>query len=304
MNYRSFSQLNDIIIKNLHKVPNDIDLVVGIPRSGIIPADLIALYKNIPFVSLNEFDEGKTFSGGERIKNHNFKEIKKVLVVDDSLYSGKALAKSKDKIEKLQYDFQYIYAAIYIVPESIHLIDIYFEMVSPPRVFQWNIMHHPYLTQSCVDIDGVLCLDPTEKENDDGPLYEFFLNNAIPYFTPTIKIHTIVSCRLEKYRKHTENWLSQHNIQYDNLVLLDLPDKETRIKWNRYGEYKADVYQRSGCMLFIESSVSQASIIAHVTGKPVFCIENFHLMEYPKQEPVKQTVRKFIGKFLRKLKLR
>ena len=38
--YRSIADMNNIIVKNLQKLPHDIDLVVGIPRSGLLPANL------------------------------------------------------------------------------------------------------------------------------------------------------------------------------------------------------------------------------------------------------------------------
>jgi uncharacterized HAD superfamily protein/hypoxanthine phosphoribosyltransferase len=286
MNYRNISQLNDIIIKNIHIIPHDIDLVVGIPRSGIIPANLISLYLNIPFVSLTEFEKGSFFSGGERLNSFNNKKIEKVLVVDDSLYEGQAKNKCEIRLAKLNYNFKYIYTVIYINPHKLDMVDIYFEILPSPRVFQWNIMHYSDMSEWCLDIDGVLCVDPTENENDDGVLYENFILNAKPLFLPTVKINTLVSCRLEKYRKKTEIWLKQNNINYDNLILLDLPTKQERIKWGKYGEYKADIYLKSNCSLFIESSLIQAKKIAKITYKPVFCIENFDMIHYIRKENI------------------
>jgi uncharacterized HAD superfamily protein/hypoxanthine phosphoribosyltransferase len=278
MNYRNISQLNDIIVNNISKIPYDIDLVVGIPRSGIIPANLIALYRNTPFVSLTEFIKGEFFSGGSRLRKYDTDSIKKVLIVDDSLYYGQAISICKQKVQNLNYNFQYIYAVIYIVPEKISVVDIYFEILPNPRVFQWNIMHYPDMSEWCLDLDGVLCVDPTEEENDDGLLYKNFILTAKPLFLPTVKINTIVSCRLEKYREPTIVWLKQHNVKYDNLVLLDLPTKDARIKWGKYGKYKAEIYLKSNCSLFIESSLSQAKEISKISKKPVFCIENFDMI--------------------------
>ena len=48
MNYRSIADLNHTILKQLHMLPRDFDLVVGVPRSGMLPANLIALYLNLP----------------------------------------------------------------------------------------------------------------------------------------------------------------------------------------------------------------------------------------------------------------
>ncbi|RUU06821.1 phosphoribosyltransferase, partial [Mesorhizobium sp. M7A.T.Ca.TU.009.01.3.2] len=36
MHYRSISDMNDAIVRGLHRLPRDIDLVVGVPRSGVL----------------------------------------------------------------------------------------------------------------------------------------------------------------------------------------------------------------------------------------------------------------------------
>ncbi|TIT90581.1 MAG: phosphoribosyltransferase, partial [Mesorhizobium sp.] len=72
------------------------------------------------------------------------------------------------------------YAAVFGLLSQHNETDIVFEVVPHPRMFQWNFMHHVFLEQCCVDIDGVLCLDPTADENDDGPAYEKFLTEARP----------------------------------------------------------------------------------------------------------------------------
>jgi uncharacterized HAD superfamily protein len=141
-------------------------------------------------------------------------------------------------------------------------------------------MHHKFLAQCCVDIDGVLCLDPTEAENDDGPAYEKFLSEALPLFGPTRKIGWLVTSRLEKYRALTEAWLAKHGIQYDKLIMLDLPSKAERQRLGVHGSFKADFYRKSDAILFIESEHQQALKIAELSGKPVLCVET-HLVTYP-----------------------
>ena len=51
----SFAHLTETLRQNLHRIPRDIDLVVGIPRSGIIPAYAIALYLNLLAIDLSPF---------------------------------------------------------------------------------------------------------------------------------------------------------------------------------------------------------------------------------------------------------
>ena len=83
-----------------------------------------------------------------------------------------------------------------------------------PRVFEWNLMHGTVLANSCVDIDGVLCLDPTDEENDDGECYARFLRDTPALLLPTAPVAWLVTSRLEKYRKQTAEWLARHEVRY------------------------------------------------------------------------------------------
>ena len=139
-------------------------------------------------------------------------------------------------------------------------------------------MHHSYLVRCCLDIDGVLCRDPTTQENDDGQQYISFLQSAERIFTPQRPVGYLVTSRLEKYRPETEQWLRRHNMQYKQLFMLDLPTREARIKMKAHAEFKSEVYSKTNAQLFIESSYRQAREIALRTGKPVLCLETWSMM--------------------------
>jgi hypothetical protein len=98
INYRSISNLNETLIKNLYKFPHDVSLIVGIPRSGMLPANLLALYLNKPFTDIDSFIEGRVYHCGERGAVIHKNEAEKVLIVDDSIASGNALNKVKEKL--------------------------------------------------------------------------------------------------------------------------------------------------------------------------------------------------------------
>jgi len=278
--YRSISDLNDCIVKNLAKIPHDIDLVVGIPRSGMLPANLLALYLNKPYTDIDSFVEGRVFSGGERTKVLDDKKSGKILVVDDSINEGTALTKAKAKLDYLAEKYELIYAVVYATSLGSKKVDCFLELIDGPRVFQWNMFHHKYMMgHACCDIDGVLCLNP--PIDDDGPLYKEYIEHATPYIIPRVKIDTLVSCRLEKYRAITEKWLAEHEIQYNNLVMLPFSTKEERIAWGKHGEYKGKVFKKhKDDVIFIESSLKEAVDIAKTSGKQVFCTENFRMI-YP-----------------------
>ena len=278
MYYRNVSDLNKIILKRLNVIPRDFDLIVGIPRSGMLPANLLALYLNRPYTDIHSFINGHIYKAGARGQFFDIKDFKKILVVDDSIASGSAMDKCKESLKHLEADFSISYCAIYVIPGKEKIVDYYFEIVPLPRYFQWNILNHTSLEKACFDIDGVLCIDPTEEQNDDGEKYRDFILNAPPLFIPGSKIGTIVTSRLEKYRKETETWLAANNVKYNDLVLLDLPDKEARMRANSHAAHKAKTYASKPYVLFIESSLSQAIEINRIAKKPVLCTENFEMI--------------------------
>jgi uncharacterized HAD superfamily protein len=278
MYYKNISDLNFTILRRLSVLPRDFDLIVGIPRSGMLPANLLALYLNRPYTDIDSFRNGHIYKAGERGQFFDINDYKKILVVDDSIASGSAIVKSKEKLKEVEGNFDIKYCAIYVIPGKENMVDYYFEIVPLPRYFQWNIFNHTSLEKACFDIDGVLCIDPTEEQNDDGEKYLDFVLNAPPLYIPGSKIGTIVTSRLEKYREATETWLKNNKVRYNKLVMLDLPNKEARQKANSHAEHKANTFKESQYFLFIESSLSQAIEINRITKKPVLCTETFEMI--------------------------
>lgn len=278
MNYKSLNCLSKDIIKNLHKIHNgNYDLIVGIPRSGMIPAYTIGLYLNINVIDIDGFIENRPLKKGRtrKTKDEIFSahDAKKVLIVDDSIMSGSSLKAALDKIPKPLIK-KITTLAIYSDKKNRNDVGFFLETVPAPRVFEWNIFHRDLISKACVDIDGVLCSDPTNEENDDGEKYINFLTNAKPHILPTYKIHSLVTNRLEKYRPQTEFWLQKHGITYENLIMLDLPNKEARQKSGSYAEHKASYFKKSKDLeIFIESEIWQAQEIMKITGKPVYCVD-------------------------------
>ena len=95
MHYRSYRDLSLSISRNLHKIPRGIDLVVGIPRSGMLPATMIGQMLNKPVIALDSYLDGKMYEMGLYRRPANlitrFSELKHVLVMDDSINSGNSM---------------------------------------------------------------------------------------------------------------------------------------------------------------------------------------------------------------------
>jgi len=279
INFKSFNNLIEDIKSNLYRLHNyDFDLIVGIPRSGMMVAYHIGLMINIHVIDFNGLLNNHLLSKGwtRRVKHHLEypQDAQRILVVDDSIASGKSL---KEKMQLLPKSIKekVTTLAIYSSKKDRIDVDIFFQHISVPRMFEWNIFQRKDLEYACVDIDGVLCIDPTNEQNDDGDRYVDFLLNAKPLYLPVYPINTLVTNRLEKYRKQTEEWLRKHEVKYNDLIMLDLPSKEDRIKSKIHVPHKAGVYSKNNALkLFIESSESQAKEIAELTNKSVYCVDN------------------------------
>lgn len=277
INFITYSNLNQIIVKNLYKIPHDIDLVVGVPRSGLIPANIISCYLHKPLTDVENFLAGRIFGAGST-KNksdwiQNAASAKKVLIVEDSTNTGTSILSVMKKLENI--NIEKIYFSVIVAPNAIKMVDLFFAVVPQPRVFEWNYMHHVFLKNFCLDLDGVLCQDPTPEQNDDGIQYQKFCLNAVPKFIPSRKIGYIVTSRLKKYSTETQIWLLKNNIDYEKLIMLDLESAEERRRLNIHAKFKAHIYsQINNAILFVESEPQQAADIAQMTNKPVFCTGN------------------------------
>lgn len=278
MNYRSIADLNVTIERHLHRFPADVDLVIGVPRSGLLAAAMLALAINVPFSDVEGFVAGRVLATGRTRRRDAFNkalaEMRTIVVLDDSISTGGSMADARATLESAYPDKNFVFAAAYGTRPVHAEADLVLEVVRHPRLFQWNLFHHDLLDQCCVDIDGVLCLDPTTQENDDGAAYLRFMIEAQRKFIPTKKVGYLVTNRLEKYRAETEEWLARQNVMYRELVMLDLPSKAERIRLAPHGRFKGEFYRNSDALLFIESEVRQARQIAQVSGKPVLCTEN------------------------------
>lgn len=104
MNFITFEELGECIYTNISKVPRNVDLIVGIPRSGTLAANLLALYLNLPFTDIDTLiRKGELRSGSTRKCQNWIKsvaEAEHILVVDDSISSGKAMKEARRKIKE------------------------------------------------------------------------------------------------------------------------------------------------------------------------------------------------------------
>ncbi|CAN5663688.1 phosphoribosyltransferase family protein [soil metagenome] len=287
MNYRNMAQLSDAIWSWSASLPADIDLIVGIPRSGLLAANLVALYRNLPLTDLEGFIEGRSITTGRRFARDRLADSAKpwkVLVVDDSVQTGGAMAEAKSRIAAANLPHDILYGAVYVGPGSDRHVDLFAETVPLPRMFEWNFLHLKRNARVCMSIDGILCYDPPVGAHKNAAHYKELLVCAKPLHIPTKKVGWLVTCRAEKYRQLTEEWLARQGVEYGELIMVDLPEKNAHRAPGSSSAFKAQVYRRTGASLFYESSLFQAVQIANIALKPVFCVDTRQMI-YPGSVP-------------------
>lgn len=277
MNYRSVSDLADLINRYASKIPHDVDLVVGIPRSGTLVASIISLKLNLPLTDLYSFHRNDELKkGNTRTYKHaelvNPWNARKILLVDDSIASGNSMLAAAEVVRSV-YQGQVVTMAAFAQKENTGVVDLYLETVEQPRLFEWNILHHNLMRHACLDIDGVLYVQPDAHELHDDELCVASIENATPLFTPSVHVAHLLTCRPERLRAQTEQWLQRHGVQYGQLHMCDIPG-QIGPKDAATTAFKAQVYsQDPHAILFIENDEDVALDIMRKTSKPVFCIQ-------------------------------
>lgn len=281
MKYITLNELVQTIRHNIHKIPHDIDFIIGIPRSGMIAASIISEYINVPLIDYKSFCCGMKPSGGNRLTLTNRKPTGKVLVIDDTCYSGASMKGAMESLKRFT-DYNFIFSCVYLEGPGEEAVDLWLEDVRMYTdnfksivLYEWNIQHHyPFISEHTMyDIDGVLCVDPCDERME--AVYVDYIRNATPLFIPTVKIGKIVTYRLIKYADITQNWLKKQDIRYKELLMFNAQSWEER---NSSGispeQMKGNLYKiDTDSILFIESDDRQAQAIHEISGKPVLSIE-------------------------------
>jgi len=276
MNFRSFGDMNRTIVQNLHKVNSYTDLIVGIPRSGLMAANILAMHLNLPIADTSKIYEGQILllDGSINGRQVDINYFKNILVIDDSVRSGRSIEQVKAKLHSIYPDINFTFAAVYADTKSKNKVDLYFELCPVPRVFEWNIMNHFQISKFCMEIDGVLCENIDYDYNDNHDYYIHAIENVRPMFRIRREIGYLVTRRPEILRRITEKWLDKHGIKYRNLIMQDKNMNECKMNSDYINKsksyfYKKQVYSR----VFIESSFVNSCKIAQFSGKLVYSID-------------------------------
>ena len=280
----TFSNIHSLLNSNLDKVPLDIDLVVGIPRTGLIPASHIAALLNIPLQTLNEVTTGVSLDQKHTIRKiFSTKSPRHILLVDDTSNTGLRINSALRIIRSRWKNIKVTTMVICSASNSDFRPDLHLEQSPTPRLFAWNMLNHDKTPDVAVDLDGVLCLDPSPSENDDGEKYLVFLQSAVRKTIPATKVKAVITGRLEKYRHQTERWLRTNGVSYGDLLMNDAPTASYRrekrfeiggLNIDQISEFKSRMVRAINPVLFVESNLNQARNVHHLTQVNTYAFED------------------------------
>jgi orotate phosphoribosyltransferase len=249
--------------------PATYDLIVGIPRSGLMIASMIATRLGKPLATPEMASNGQYWQPSSLSE----RPIHNALLVDDATETASSLLVAQAKINTTNPDLKITTASLIVTPESMEKVDLYFHVQKQPTIYEWNLMHLRYNLRIAFDMDGVLCEDyhGNGKEED----YITWLERARPYLLPNYEISCIITARSEKYRVQTENWLKKHEVRYRKLVMMDVLDlASTR---GKHEEHKIRAILNERPDLFIESDRAIAKAINYELGIPVIAIDEMSI---------------------------
>lgn len=255
------------------KLPADLSGIVGVPRSGMLPAAVLATHLHLPLFSL--FDHTKKpqlipVGNGWRLASEGFTTTPvfrgdgPLLVIDDSSFGGHTSARVRRAWPAINKELGgaqrgLIFAAVYSTGRRMHragpMPDLTAELLEPPHFFEWHFFNSSYVFSTGFDFDGILTIDGTL-----APLY-LPRKNQIPL---------IVTGRLERHRAGSQAWLDKHGVRVGKMIMYPGTEQE-RDRPGELARYKAAHLKESGLKWFIESDPEQAAGIAKISGKPVIC---------------------------------
>ncbi|HEY3420756.1 MAG TPA: phosphoribosyltransferase family protein [Methanomassiliicoccales archaeon] len=242
------------------------DLIVGVPRSGLLIGCIIATKLAKPLAT----PDGSLWMS----KSIHIRPIRKVLVVDDCITTGKSINEAAERIRAKYPGAEVRTGALFANDKNKEMVDSYYTIINGYQLFQWNMMHYK-LGPVGFDLDGVICESTPKVSSEDR--YLEFLTKARPYLIPEFEIDYIITSRPEKYRPQTENWLKENRVKFKNLIMWNVQKEPSDVE--SAASFKSKMITESQIFYYMESSIKQAELIWGATRVPCLCIDEMRIID-------------------------
>lgn len=235
--------------------------IVGIPRSGLIPAAYVAEALDLPLYSLAQHKSSNTNKVIllKRSSGNNA-SVGKLLFLDDTSSSGRSS-------ENLKKSFpNHIISSVFSTSKALPNLDYCGKILDGPHILSWNFFNSHHIKNTAFDLDGVFCPNVPLDVCKDDDKYTNYLANVQSYhyrMPKVVKAKAVITGRLEKYRNLTEAWLKKNDVNYDKLIMFPNELRAERDKNHQQivGRYKAENIKLLNANFFVESEMSEAKVI-------------------------------------------
>lgn len=270
--FRSIAEAVDVLVRGIEDlVPGRFDCYVGVPRAGLLFANILSCVYGAGLATPAGFLNGDVWFAHEV----ELSKIKRVLVVEDSVVTGRQIGGVVESLKAAFPNVTFESLAIFKTRgRRCYPVDyVLFESESW-TLAEWNLLTSlGHVGRLGVDLDGVLCRDCPVEFDDDGPKYVRWLKLAAPLFLPRFKVDVIITSRLEKYRALTEAWLFDKGVRYGKLVMMPLDSKVDRTR-ELVISFKSSNVIGEGVSWFWESDPDQAFSIWFSSKVPVLNVRD------------------------------
>jgi orotate phosphoribosyltransferase len=243
------------------RLPSSIDCVVGIARSGLLPATLIATERHVPLYAVSPADGVHQVGSGYRLGSDGPQSPNHVALIDDTVASGGQMTRARALVAQAFPGARITTAAVIAHPRGSARVDLAGVVLRGGHYLEWNFFNSGHAERAGFDFDGVLC----HNEHPHAPLY-------LPVRRP---IPLIITGRSERHRESSQAFLDRHGVRCERMIMR--PDSVAGDSQS-IGRWKGQVYAQSSISLFVESESDQARLIAAIAHKPVLCIACRHVI--------------------------
>lgn len=242
------------------QLPSSIDCIVGVARSGLLPATLIATERHVPMFSVSPGAGVQQVGSGYRLMG-SANGPRHIAIVDDTVASGGQMRTARGQVAASFPGAKITTAAIFGHPRGATRVDQVGVILPGAHYLEWNFFNSGHAERAGFDFDGVLC----HNENQTKPLY-------LPVRRP---IPLIITGRSELHRESSQAWLDRHGVKCNEMIMR--PDNVAGDSQS-IGRWKGQIYTQASVTLFVESESDQARLIAAIANKPVLCMACKHVI--------------------------
>jgi hypothetical protein len=239
------------------QVPRDVVGVLGIPRSGMLPATTIATLLHLPLFTFQDRQIVRAVNGITSAKRSQVPLAQgRILVVDDSVHKGTTMVGIREALHGVLP--APLFAAVYVTPWAKCLLDLWQRCTLWPFFAEWNLPNnYGWAPGTCWDYDGIIVHD---EESGARPGSPYLVPRAYP-------LQLIATGRHESHRAHVEASLRYLGVRWERLEMMAEHGNAEAIARHKAKHYGSN----ANFNIFLESDPWQAERIEQLSGKAVVC---------------------------------